>query len=1448
MRLFSRKGPKPPDEPWEKIRPVVISVQTTPQRPEEDLSRTFHRLNVKGLAAVASAMVLAPALYFGLAFFQEGRLRRVALAEAAEAEKAGRIDQAVRVLDFFLRSWPEDVEGIEQMARLRTESARSLPEIKAAADAQDLLLRVDPMGPGRQDNRRKLVSLYVRWSEILRMATSGRKLSLDKTDNRSRAAVKIAEQIIAFGDDGAEAHRLLATALESLAGTGDSKALVDATVEYEKALRRDPGERIAAERLARLTFDRNADVAGADEVLAALLQARPTDVETRLIRYRFFSLTARYDKAKAELDEAIRLAPASDEVRLACAGDALQRRDTATARRHLETLSAEVQAGRRALLLRGFLDLSERHVDLAVDSWRGGLVESKGGDRDLSWRLAHTLLQLGRFNEAEPLVAQYRRLAGDDDAMGHFLQGLRNLQTGRPAAAIKELEEIRASLDRAWLPELSMALGRAYETLGDESRALIEYRLVAKASPRTVNAWRAIARQDRKGKPDDAARDLEEGLTHVPGDLSLLTELALVRLEQQLAKEETLRDWAKVEEIFDRAGDAGRSDPGLVKVRAEVLARSGQLDRAMALLRDAVAGPGRSRDELWLGLAAGLVKQGKPDEALATLAKAAEPGQAGDLAALRLSRANFLLQLGRGREARQVLGAPPEAMPPLERTALARGRVQLLQALGEREGAREACLEWARLAPVEPEPALALLDLAQQNNDDQAATIALELLRRLGGEDEPYALVGRALDLLLSNRTMADTRRARLEVAAELSQKLMTRAPKLPATRLVHGLVLEQNHRVEEAIVEYTAALDGNTRRVALGRLVQLYSKLKRFDDLAALKEKLGLASGIDQMAATMALQQGDKEAADRLTAHLLDGQSTDLRAHAVQAKLLRDLGKPQAAEDALKDMVEHARDRPDAWAALVAFQTDQARPADAQATLARAAAEYRGERPDLLIARLQWAAGNRDHAAKLYDDAIAKHPDDLPTYQAAAEFAEAAAMTDRLEAWGRQALQSSPCSAWAARMLAILLGRRGGLEPWTEAWKLVGPGGPGAGEAPGDRLLRASLLASCPDPARRVQAIPALASLVDDLPASGPIAARARVNLASALLEAGRLAEAAKPAAEATLESAEADSATLALAVEALARAGRPEEADQRLTRLAAIEPDSPRTAAARAWVFIARGKSREAGMTLEDAAVAAEKRPDGLALMSLYFNQLAMMRLDAPAERLARRIAGLSPKQGTILARWLASKGRHAEALDAALEAARAGAGELPIRLAIEFAAESTLAEKARAVADVVVAAHPDDIPIKLLGMGLANRQGRYDDSMLACRKAFDARPTDPDLRAALNDMAWIFCEELGRPNDALDAVERSIAASPIPTPSALDTRGVILTRLGQLDRAIADLQQAVADQPAPNRLLHLARAYKAAGKKGLHDATIERAKKAGIDPASLSPKERAEFQIAN
>ncbi len=453
------------------------------------------RLNLRAALVLTGLSIVAIGGLWWLDAVQGRRVLRSALDQAQAFETAGEASLALRHVGRYLEFRPDDSVALDLQGRILAATARDSSQLLAAAGVHEKLLRIDPDGAASQEVRRRLVSLYLRQSDALRESTSFRIApELAMSNLRYQAAERVARELIRRGGSAAKDHRLLAMALEGRAVPGAEGTLDEAITEYESALVSDPGDKLAAGRLAMLLKDRKKDPGRAERVLDTLLKARPDDPEVRIIRHHFLAGVHRDDHSAAELQEAARLAPRDVQVRVSAAHAALRRGDRLTARRLIDELPESTTTDLRVLMIRGQVELSDEHLDKAIDEWRQGLKRSGGNDPELTWRLAYTLLERGRMEEAVPLVRQFRRLVGDDAPPLQILEALREERTGRVTRAIVRLDRVLDRLDERWKRTALLALGRCYENLSDDTKALEVYRRRSSSSPRSRRlAWRSPA-------------------------------------------------------------------------------------------------------------------------------------------------------------------------------------------------------------------------------------------------------------------------------------------------------------------------------------------------------------------------------------------------------------------------------------------------------------------------------------------------------------------------------------------------------------------------------------------------------------------------------------------------------------------------------------------------------------------------------------------------------------------------------------------------------------------------------------------------------------------------------------------------------------------------------------------------------------------------------------------
>ena len=727
-----------------------------------------------------------------------------------------------------------------------------------------------------------------------------------------------------------------------------------------------------------------------------------------------------------------------------------------------------------------------------------------------------------------------------------------------------------------------------------------------------------------------------------------------------------------------------------------------------------------------------------------------------------------------------------------------------------------------------------------------------------------YWRIARVQTLLRAPRGEAEAaREGRLKEAATLIDEVERQAPKQRYGFLLEGQLHEAraaaakardkdgyHAEVRAAIKAYERAMDFDGGQVGLQRLVVLYSREHDDEGLERLsRSRPDLAGAQDRIAAEVALAQGEGDRAKKIAARVAGADPDSLDVRVWQARILTMAGDEKGAEAVLRDLARRKPAELGPWSALLAWQVQRARPrAEMAETVDQIRGRVKSDQPELLWAECYRRIGDLPHALEAYEAALAKWPVDPAVARLAVEFFETTGRVDRAEAAVRGVLRRDPKQRWAARTLALILSERGRQDPAArdEARSLMGtPGGPGDG--PEERLIRAVVLARSPDLNNRRAAAEQLERLAADLPRDVAASTLSRRILGELYLESGQVAK-ARAQAEVDAQDANNTQAILNYAV-TLNRDGLWDEADRQVGRLEALDPSLLDVVRLRSRVLAGKGKVPEAVALLEKYFADRRETPAAQAVGLVVVSGLLDLGAGGlgAADRLAAELARRWPVTAWRLAAIRAQQGQHVEAFRLAGQAAAAGSPEAVDR-AVSMAVADGSAEQinlAMGVLDAALKLKPNNADLLVKKGFLAHFLHDYEAEIRYYEQALAQDPAD--LRF-LNNMAWTLSEDLGRYKEALQRLDEVFNKTSI-YPQFRDTRGVVLTRLGQVDEAIRELELAASlsrGQPSFATIqFHLARAYDLAGKKEEARAAMIRARDARINLKLLEPKEKAEYE---
>jgi tetratricopeptide (TPR) repeat protein len=347
-------------------------------------------------------------------------------------------------------------------------------------------------------------------------------------------------------------------------------------------------------------------------------------------------------------------------------------------------------------------------------------------------------------------------------------------------------------------------------------------------------------------------------------------------------------------------------------------------------------------------------------------------------------------------------------------------------------------------------------------------------------------------------------------------------------------------------------------------------------------------------------------------------------------------------------------------------------------------------------------------------------------------------------------------------------------------------------------------------------------------------------------MISQGRLAEACRHASAAVPTN---DPEAQKLYVETLLRSGRLEEAARQLDDLATkVDPGDPEEIAYRVRLtrMAAGSKVPDVGRSLEELLRDRASRPGFATLAIAAVEDLVPLGPEAwpAAESIARKFIASQPRSGWLLGRVFVLRGQSAEGLDACRASIqsedrsdRKGAAYVASLVASTHQVDDPLMAHADSILTEILSRDPLDVDILQSMAVLRHFQRRYDDEVSLYRKVLTRKAGSVEI---LNDLAWTLSEGVNQPAEALQTIDRAISIAG-RAPRLLDTRGVILTRLGRLRESIADLEESVRTQPSPLVNFHLAYAYRKAGRDGDSRARIEQSLRAGLSVAQADLTER-------
>ena len=1125
------------------------------------------------------------------------------------------------------------------------------------------------------------------------------------------------------------------------------------------------------------------------------------------------------------------------------------------------------------------IEMNAGDRDEALAALEKGL-EATARNPQLLWGLANVQIDAKLPKEAEKTIEELRQVEYYT-ALIDYLVARNDFVQGHWLPALNGFEKVRGTLIE-WpnlLKQADVWIGHCYKHLGNRDLEQMSYRRALETDPFYTPA--------RAGLMDVsmASGDVESALGEYEqlAKLGKLTKASLLPYARMLIlyslrQPAAQRDWKRALDVLAQAEEA---DPNAVQIpilRAEILVAQDRLSDAEALLEHTR----RKNPEhvgLWMVLASLAERQENWERAERLLAEAGRKW--GDTVSQRLAVAE-LLSRRHGKEGIdriRKLGKFVDPFSDAERLQLWAGLVNIAVKVGDMEFAKELCEQIAEKQPNNIQVRFLLFEQAMRAQDDAAMESALNEIERAAGRGA-YWLYGQAVRLALQAQNSKDADREPLlkQALKYLAQARESRQNWSRISLLTAG-IYDQQGDTDLALENYLEAIKmGEYDPKSVQRTVQLLFAKRRYADANKLlhqldERKAPFSSDMNRAGAEAAFRQGEYDRALEMARKTAASDSKRYQDHLWLGQMLNMLARKAKSEGhaaksnqlmaeaakALQHAVQIEPKLPATWVALIQFLSDAGKDDQAEKMIVEAGRNIPVREAPLAIAQCYEVMGKAEAAQQKYESALATSPEDTAVLRPVADFYCRTGKTVPAEALLRKIVDGKVQAKeadviWARRQLAMIFTSRGGYQNRQKARELIEQNLAAQETSILDRRAKAGIDALDPARARRDEAMREREAL-----GQGENASPAdRFQLAQMYRAAGNWARANRIFRE-LIASSGNDPRFLSTYIKALLENNETSTADVYLDRLEEIYPNDLSTVALRAEALVATNKPEEAFALLEGFIDKPDARPPErdvrVRLVAERLEQLAR-RLSKPeqkaiadrfveqAEKLYRSYLEKNPRQKILLVAFLGRNGQTDRALDLLQQTWDSNNPTVLSQVCSILLQNNVGKEQLQRLQNILEPALKQfnrSVPLLMVDADVCTRQGRFADAEACYREVIQKASGNA---YAMNNLAVLLALQGVKLDEALKLIDQAVGIAG-PVGAMLDSRASVYIALGEAEKAVADMLDAVADAETPVRLFHQAQAYELAGDRRAAARAMDKALQKGLTKEMLHPLEAPAFE---
>jgi len=1385
------------------------------------MARRYFNWKLAIVLVVGLAVLCVTAL--GLRQWQKENRAERGLVLGNKAYEEHRYEDAAHYLGRYVGVYQDDVPALLKYADAQL-NIRPLKRnnIQQAIGTYHIVLREDP---ANSEAAKRLISLH------LNIGMPGEAELIAKNYLKTT--------------QNPEVRRLLAMALARQSKPDEAVAELNSIVADE------PNQVLAYEVLGQLAELKHGDFADTpahwyDEAV----KNNPTVALAYMVRAGFYLRTGDSAKALAELDKAEKLDLTDTNVRLRLAAELLNARVPEKAEQHLIAVELNLTEARVRLHLAaeslnaGEPDKAQQHLIAVkeIELTNQGLwnVWAQLAFRSNSKEKMLEVAENGLKSLAAvpwgfmPAAAELFTMGGDldkatecidklnqkdiDPMMVATLRGLVAREKGDLRKAVEYWRQAMSLGNKS--PKVQLGLARALSGLGDTQSALRELRTFVSQSPDSLESEKEyysaghldlaklLAKSgDWAGAADHAGKAMQ--LSTQNAEAALLSAQARVQLLTAGSTDQDPTAWEKIDKQLTSL-EAVAGDPLQIKlVRLQVAVQREKFTEARELLTQ-LKKDHPSHFRIAMAEAGLLAAQKKDDEAILVLEKtikefpeAAEP-------------VSFLALLSdrkgdRGKCEAVLKEALARIKEPLARRDLSLLLARFYERWGQADNAYGLLDALSKEEPDSIPTKRWLLSTESIAKEPQRAQQLVDQIKALEGEGgwqwryEQARVWSRADDF----------NKRSTQVVSLLQENLLAN-PDDQASRVILADTYERTGRSQMALAAYREALSRSPQDVCIiVSTVTALWKANEFEEAEGILNRISREKLSDPALQRLQFQSHIRRgqlgsAADILKDYLLaDPNNVSISLNLALLKMQQN-----DFEEASKLLDELRAKDPNSLTIIVAqiqLHVRQGKPQEALKLCDQIIDKYKSALTYVIRARTYISLKAIDKAKEDFDRAVAVDPNNVDVLMARSDFYGVVRESQKATADIERALSLDPNNLEIQRRAASLFLASGGRDKVRQATTVIDRALESNPDNGALRLLKArALLAEETAPAAD-----SAAKLLEKLTEEYPKMVGAWGMLAKVQLRQGPPGKAIDTVLQGLVHNPN-DRSLLMLKASA-EDAKSPFLAIATLKELLALDPNDTNAAMRLADAYVATREPDKAVSVLRQQLAlcdASDRRRCEVALaVALYssdnkaeaqqiFDSLLQAEPNDPAPILAQVKLFENDKLWSEIEQKAADWYRK-HPKDVKTPQTIAGI--------IAAAKDSAPTKAAENILRMVLKDHSDNAQIVRSLAVLMQAVKRNEEAAEFYRRVLEIQTDDV---IAMNNLAWIICEEQGKHQEAIEIAQKGLKIAPNYI-DLIDTRGVAYYRLGRFDKAIQDFSDCIRLYPDEKAAVtaayfHLGRTY--------------------------------------